>query len=98
MLISVETLEPITHIPNEREYRYWRKRLTDEQYSAIESEIERRMGAGEVQTAGWIPGDDWSNTPFEPIYSDACVYDAVASWLCFGLCLLCSYRSIRMCG
>ena len=26
---------------------------------------------GEIATAGWLPGTDWTGTPFEPIYSKA---------------------------
>jgi hypothetical protein len=85
MLISIDTLQPITHIPHEKEYMAWRAKLTEEQYSLIEREIERRLGAGEVQTAGWIPGNDWADTPFDPIYSVACEGDHVASGLFFGL-------------
>ena len=26
---------------------------------------------GEVATAGWLPGSDWTGTPFAPIYTKA---------------------------
>lgn len=85
MLISIDTLQEITYIPHEREYRAWKARLSDEQYRQIESEIATRIGEGEVHTAGWLPGSDWSDTPFDPIWSIACERDHVASGLFFGL-------------
>ncbi|WP_395065549.1 hypothetical protein [Paraburkholderia silvatlantica] len=85
MLISIDTLQDIIYIPHEREYRAWKARLSDEQYRQIESEIAIRIGGGEVHTAGWLPGNDWSDTPFDPIWSIACERDHVASGLFFGL-------------
>jgi len=87
MLYSIDPFQEITHIPHERDYQRWRARLSDAEYEVIEAELGRRIGAGEVHTSSWIPGSDWSNTPFDPIYSKACEYDDVASGLCFGLFL-----------
>ena len=85
MLYSIDPFKEITHIPHEQDYRRWRARLSDAEYEAIEAELDGRIGAGEVHTSSWMPGSDWSNTPFDPIYSKACEYDDVASGLCFGL-------------
>ena len=43
------------------------------------------IDGGDIHTAGWMPGNDWSGTVWEPIYTEACEYDKVASGRCFGL-------------
>ena len=50
MMISIDTLEPITHDPHEKEYRAWKARLNNEQYDLIERGIEDRLGPH------WITG------------------------------------------
>ena len=86
MLYSIDdTSTPITHTPHEKEYNRWRARLTDEEYAAIETELLARIGTNQVMTSSWVPGSDWKDTPFEPIYTKACEYDEVAAALCFGL-------------
>jgi hypothetical protein len=39
---------------------------------------------GEVATAGWLPGSDWTGTPFEPIYTRAAPSDFDRSAMFFG--------------
>jgi len=86
MLFSIDdTKTPITHIPHEKDFNRWRARLTDHEYASIEAELMARIGDSEVVTSSWIPGNDWSRTAFEPIYTKACEYDETASALCFGL-------------
>lgn len=43
------------------------------------------MEGDEVAVAGWIPGTDWSGTPFQSIYKDAFERDFEASRLLFGI-------------
>jgi hypothetical protein len=86
MLFSVDSkVTKITHIPHERDYRRWHGRLNNDEYAAIQGEIQRMIEGDRVHTSSWMPGNDWTGTPFEPIYTKACEYDEVASGLCFGL-------------
>jgi hypothetical protein len=39
----------------------------------------------EIHTAGWMPGNNWSGSVFEPIYTKACGMNEEESGLCFGL-------------
>ena len=39
----------------------------------------------EVHTAGWMPGNDWGDTVWEPIFINACQRDIGSSGYCFGL-------------
>jgi hypothetical protein len=77
--------EPIDYIPYEPAYRLWRSQLTDAEYNAIVEELNRRVDGKNVITASWVPGADWTGTPFEPIYYKACNEDFELSGKCFGL-------------
>jgi hypothetical protein len=37
-----------------------------------------------IATAGWLPGSDWTGTPFEPIYTKAARGDFDRSAMFFG--------------
>jgi hypothetical protein len=85
MLISMDTGEQITRIPHSGQWRQWRSRMTDVQWTEVCEELEKRTNGGEVHTAGWIPGHDWTGSPFQPIHESACRGNIEASALCFGL-------------
>ena len=77
----------VTRIPHKREYDIWVSRLSQEQVQNIRAEILRSISikGDDIATAGWIPGSDWTGTPFQPIYEVACRCDKTASGKCFGL-------------
>ena len=80
----------MTRIPHEREYRIWTSRLDDADVRAINEEFQRRIAEKENQevvTSSWLPGSDWTGTPFMAIYQIAARNDMIASGLCFGLML-----------
>ena len=47
------------------------------------NELIAESGA-EIATAGWLPGSDWTGTPFDPIYSKAARGDFDRSAMFFG--------------
>ena len=75
----------ITYTPHEAEFNLWRSRLTSNQVDAIRSELRNRIDGDEIHTAGWMPGNDWTGTVWEHIYTDACQYNVELSGYCFGL-------------
>lgn len=87
MLYSVPDLKRIRNVPHASEYRKWREnldRVDANAYTTISIELNDRFQGREVDTSSWIPGADWRDTPFQPIY-EACNHDEVASGLFFGL-------------
>ena len=86
MLYTIDR-EPIGYIPHERDYNLWRNRLSDSQYQAIVEELNRRIDKGEIHTSSWMPGPEWANTVFWPIYETACNNNEDLAGLCFGLFL-----------
>jgi len=87
MLYSIEQGKYIDNIPYQRDYDTWRGRLTNDQYNAIITELNNRIDSGEIHTSSWIPGSDWSDTVYQPIYENACLHDEVLAGKCFGLFL-----------
>ena len=73
----------VTYTPHEAEFNLWRSRLTTEQIDAIRLELRSLIDGDEVHTAGWMPGNDWTGTVWEPIYTDACQKNIELSGLLF---------------
>jgi hypothetical protein len=88
MLFTIKdsgVINQINYIPYEAKYNLWRSRLTDNEYNAIIDTLNNRIDGKQIETAGWIPGNNWAGTVYEPIYTKACNYNEEQSGLCFGL-------------
>jgi hypothetical protein len=85
MLIDLESGKDIQQVPFQKEYEKFMGRMTAEEVTAIKAELNSMIDGTEIQTAGWMPGSDWGNTVFEPIYSKAARKDYRAAARCFGL-------------
>jgi hypothetical protein len=86
MLIDVETDRPIDRIPYRAEFDALRRRLSDVEFDQMVDRINELIdeAGGEIATAGWLPGSDWTGTPFEPIYTRAARGDFERSAKFFG--------------
>jgi hypothetical protein len=87
MLYSVPDLRKIDHVPHPADYQRWREaldRVDPQAYREIHDDLDSRFAEREVDTSSWIPGSDWSETVFEPIFP-ACGRDEVAAAQFFGL-------------
>src|SRR5688500_2057520 len=86
MLIEVDTGRPISRIPYRDKFDALRARLSDLEFEAMIARINELIdeSGGEIATAGWLPGSDWTGTPFEPIYTKAARGDFERSALFFG--------------
>ncbi len=85
MLYDVQKGREIHHIPHFKEFNDWKEKLTEQQIESIKDEIRSKIEGTEIQTSSWMPGSDWSNTPYQAIYEDACQSNEITSGLCFGL-------------
>jgi hypothetical protein len=79
-------MKRIDHVPHLADYQRWLAALdaVDGAYQGICRDLNARFDEREVDTSSWIPGSNWSNTPFQPIYR-ACEEDETAAGLFFGL-------------
>jgi hypothetical protein len=86
MLIDIETGRAINRIPYRSDFDALRKRLTDAEFDQMIARINELIdeSGAEIATAGWLPGSDWTGTPFDPIYSKAARGDFQRSALFFG--------------
>jgi hypothetical protein len=86
MLIDIETGRTIGQVPFRRDFDILRARLPEADFDAMVARINELINAGgaEIATAGWLPGSDWTGTPFEPIFTVAARQDYQRSALFFG--------------
>lgn len=64
----------LTFIPFEAAYRPLRQnldRIDPQAHGRIQAELASRFDGREIDTAGWVPGADWTGTVWEPIYQAA---------------------------
>jgi hypothetical protein len=72
MLFKVQdgTLEEVGRI-HDSLYRQWMADLPQADFEIIRdalNEFINTNGHGEIITTSWIPGSDWTNTPYQPLY------------------------------
>src|SRR4051794_28296994 len=86
MLIDVGSGRILSRVPFEPEFEGLRRRLTTGEFEAMVARVNELIDAagGEIATAGWLPGSDWTGTPFEPIYATAARSDQERAAKFFG--------------
>jgi hypothetical protein len=74
MLIAIGkdgSMKAITTQVHDRDFRRWMKHLRPAQFQnvcdALNEHIDQE-GRGEIATSSWIPGANWTDTPYQPIY------------------------------
>jgi hypothetical protein len=85
MLVDLMTDAPIKRVPYDQEYRRLMARMTAPEIARIKQRLNGMIEGTEIQTAGWMPGKDWTDTPFEPIYEKAARRNQDVAARCFGL-------------
>ena len=85
MLVDMMTNRPINGVPYEKEYRHFLSRMLPAEIAAIKNRLNEMIDGTQIKTAGWMPGKDWTGTPFLPIYEKAARYHETMAARCFGL-------------
>ncbi|MDE3015450.1 MAG: hypothetical protein KGI29_00800 [Pseudomonadota bacterium] len=85
MLVDFYTDKKITSVPYQRDYDCWMSRLTEDEKQTIRQTLNSLIDGDEIHTAGWMPGRDWTGTPFQPIYEKATKRNIGLAAKCFGL-------------
>lgn len=83
MLVLAKTKKKVDRFPYAEEFADLRKNISDEDYEKVVEEINKYIDSNDVITAGWIPGNDWTGTVYEPLYH-ACGKNKVKSGQFFG--------------
>lgn len=74
MLIRINddgSVEAITDQIHERSFQQWMRNMDPADFQRISDTLNEHInttGKGEIITSSWIPGADWTGTPYEPIY------------------------------
>jgi hypothetical protein len=74
MLVTIREngkVEPISRQPHHRHFDQWMRNLARTDFEGISEALNAHIetvGKGEIVTSSWIPGADWKDTPYEPIY------------------------------
>ncbi len=84
MLYSIDTCKYVTKLPHNKDYDKWRKNISDLEYEKIVDVINQEIDGNDVNTAGWIPGHNWTGTVYEAI-DTACGGNEIQSGWFFGL-------------
>ena len=84
MLYSFDSGRYVEKLPHKAQFDAWRKKLSDSAFEAVRNELMTHFNENEVNTAGWIPGHDWTGTVYDPLYR-ACGNNVEAAGLFFGL-------------
>lgn len=85
MLVDMMSGAPINQVPYQADYRNFVGRMTPAEVTAIKECLNDMIEGTEIQTAGWMPGKDWSETAFDPIYQKAARCNSDLAARCFGL-------------
>lgn len=84
MLYSIDTGKYVNHVPHKKDFDKWMNKLSTADYEKIEQELNDKIDQNDINTAGWIPGHDWTGTVYEPIYK-ACGKNVIQAGMFFGL-------------
>ena len=84
MLYSIDSGKYVTTNPHKKDFEKWMNKLSEEDYKKIIAELNSKIDQSDVNTAGWLPGHDWTGTVYEPIF-DACGKNVTQSGMFFGL-------------
>lgn len=70
MLWDIDKRQEVSRISHADFYDARISRLSPQHFQAIQEVILRRIEGDEVAVAGWIPGSNWTGTPFQSIHED----------------------------
>ncbi len=84
MLISVDTGKRVTRLPHKKDFNKWMSNLSAADYKAVVDDINAKINASDINTAGWLPGHNWDGTVYEALY-DACGKNQTQAGMFFGL-------------
>lgn len=75
MLVAIKDnarIDEIKRQTHEFEYSQWMRRLNPADFQRICDALNEyidNQGGGEIITSSWVPGTDWTDSPFHPIYT-----------------------------
>jgi len=74
----------MTRVPHKDQFDNWRTIIEDADYDRAVDAIKDRIAPVNIFTSSFLPGRDWTGTPFQPLYV-ACGKSVKQSGYFFGL-------------
>ena len=81
----VENDKVVTQMPRASKFQLLQTRLSSIEFNAVVDELNSKIEGSEIETSCWMPGKDWTNTPFQPIHDKAARQDTQLAAGLFGL-------------
>lgn len=74
-------------MPRSQDFKLLRSRMSVAEFDATVDHVNGLIdgAGGEIATAGWLPGNDWSGSPLQPIHDKVARGDRSLSGKFFGL-------------
>lgn len=88
MVCSLDNPEvEVTKIPHQDTYKLINSRLSDTEIFDIKNALNDKIDSSPntIHTAGWMPGKNWNNTPYQIIYDKAAKQNYHVASRMFGL-------------
>jgi hypothetical protein len=78
----------IINIPHKASYEAWCRNLSQEHHDGVIDAIHKAIDDEDIFNASFIPGTDWTGTPYQPLYeacsrdeADAAYFYGIMCWL-----------------
>ncbi len=85
MLHDFESSQPMPKEPYPELMDIIRSRISPRELAEIHQTLDIMIEGTEIQTSSWMPGNDWSDTPFDPIYQKCALKNEELAAKMFGL-------------
>ncbi len=85
MLYDAMSGKIINKIPYNDKHDLILARLDDIEVEAIRQKLNSMIDGDEIHTSGWMPGEDWNGSVFQPIFDKAALKNFNMAAMMFGL-------------
>jgi hypothetical protein len=81
----LEDDEVVKRIPRRKDFELIESRLSPSEFNSIIETLDRQIDGKEIHTSGWMPGSDWTGTPYQVLHEKAGYFDQGLAGKMFGL-------------
>jgi hypothetical protein len=81
----LENDEVVERIPRRKDFELIESRLSPSEFNSIVESLDHQIEGKEIHTAGWMPGNDWTGTPYQVLHEKAAHFDQGLAGRMFGL-------------
>jgi hypothetical protein len=75
----------VVSIPRKETFDLIRSRLTDLEFDSIVEALNVQISGSEIHTSSWMPGNDWTGTPYQALHEKAARFNQELAGKMFGL-------------